>query len=98
MANRVELAITKIAAQIALAKGLRKDLTSCEKAATINHEELVVFQDAQSKAHAAGILTLEEAQTVYITLGETPEHFNAQSLASRIAVQKLMSELLPVLQ
>jgi len=60
----------------------------------IGLDEYIAFQNAQAEAHAGGKLTLEEAQTVYQTLGGSPDHFNAQPFHLKYAVTQTVQELL----
>lgn len=57
-------------------------------------DEYVKFQELKSLASTDGTLTLEEAQTVYAYLGETPSVFNDQPAAVKIVLTKLFQELL----
>jgi len=57
-------------------------------------DEFVKFQELKSLAAIDGTLTVEEAQTVYEFLGETPEHFNAQPIEVKIVLTGLFGELL----
>lgn len=70
-----------------------------EAAQAIDFSEHVAFQNTQSKAFACGILTLDEAQTVYASLGEVGSQDNGgwadgTDLATKVTVTKLMGELL----
>lgn len=53
-------------------------------------DELVAYQNIKSEAQAAGILTVDEALTVYGILND----WSTASLAGRITVTKMMEELL----
>ena len=55
--------------------------------------EYARFQELKTCAVGQS-LTLEEAQTIYGYLGETPEHFNAQPLAVKITLTSVFKELL----
>jgi len=57
-------------------------------------DEFVEFQELKSLALIEGTLTQEEAQTIYYHLGETPEHFNKQSLAIKATLTKAFQELM----
>ncbi len=56
--------------------------------------EYVRFQEMKSIASTDGTLTLDEAQTVYRYLGETPDTFAEQSFAVKYVLTKLFQELL----
>ena len=52
------------------------------------------YQDCKSRAHLLGKITTDEAQQMYIWLGELPETFNSQKLAVKVLVTKIIGELL----
>jgi hypothetical protein len=56
--------------------------------------EYVKFQELKSLASVNGKLTPEEAQTVYMYLGNTPSAFNANSAACKAVLTKIFAELL----
>jgi len=65
----------------------------------ITFEEHFTFQNMQVQAHVAGILTADEAQLVYIALGEVGSIDNGgwsagTSTVMKVVVTKLMHELL----
>jgi hypothetical protein len=92
--NRIQVAIDSRRVQIEAARAAGKDLTRADEAAKIDLDELVAFQNKQAAIHATGVLSLEEAQLIYATLGQTPDHFNQQPLEARIVVLQLMAEVL----
>lgn len=57
-------------------------------------DEYCSFQSLKSLAFAQGILTDDEAQTVYGLLGSIPDDFNKQSYATKFVLSKLYNELL----
>jgi hypothetical protein len=56
--------------------------------------EYVRFQELKSVAVSAQTITLEEGQTVYAYLGESPETFNKQSLAVKVTLTELFRGLM----
>lgn len=56
--------------------------------------EYVRFQEIKSIAVVDQILTLDEGNTVYQYLGESPGTFNNQSLAVKVTLTELFRELL----
>ena len=56
--------------------------------------EFSKFQELKTLAVANETLTLEEGQTVYASLGETPSHFNSQPLHVKTVLTTLFRELL----
>lgn len=56
--------------------------------------EFARFQELKSLAMMEGILTEEEAQTVFRLLGGVPAVFNAQDCATKAVLTKLFGELL----
>jgi hypothetical protein len=56
--------------------------------------EYAKFQELKSHAFAMGKLTQEEAQTIYGLLGETPAHFNRQSIEVKVVLTQIFKELL----
>lgn len=91
--NRVANLISTLEGRVAaLPQDKRDDL---EQTATFDFEEFVELQNLKSAAQASGLLSLEEAQTVYMTLGEGgPDKVNRASLATRCAMLQLLKELL----
>ena len=52
------------------------------------------FQQLKSLAFAGGKMMLEEAQTIYVYLGESVETFNVQPVAVKAVLTKVFEELL----
>jgi hypothetical protein len=74
---------------------------SISKTTVITFEDHFQFQQLQASFHASGMLTPDAAQVVYIALGENFTETNGgwgkgTKLATKIAVMKLMEELLNV--
>lgn len=71
------------------------------KATIDDAQEHFSYQQAQSQAHASGVISTEDAQIVYMALGETyaGEDSNGGwqphvSTAAKVAILKLMEELI----
>lgn len=96
--NRVTTAIGNSRAR--LEKRLTEGLTTPEKVQQLHHEldmqpgEYCRFQELKSHAQLEGTLTLEEAQTIYGFLGNTPEHFNRQPVEVKSVLTMIFGELL----
>jgi hypothetical protein len=56
--------------------------------------EYCKFQELKSLACIDGALSLDEANTVYSFLGNTPEQFNRQPLAVKAVLTQVFEELL----
>jgi hypothetical protein len=56
--------------------------------------EYVKFQELKSLFCANGLLSLEEAQTIYGYLGNSVEHFNSQNVIVKSVLTKLFAEML----
>lgn len=102
--NRVQARIDALRA-IIKAGGKNGSLDTPEKVAEfdkkqdISFQEHYAYQNAQSVAHATGLLTLDEAQIIYQALGEVGSEKNGgwakgTDLATKVAVTMLMAEIL----
>ena len=96
--NRVTAMIRKrndlIAERLATGKVTQERLDSLYKSLDMDLEEFCRFQSLKSLAFAGGKLTLDEAQTIYLSLGESVESFNAQPLAVKSVLTQIFQELL----
>lgn len=96
--NRVTAAIAKAEKNISerLAKGIvtQAKVDEYQKTLDMPMDEYVSFQQIKSLASMDGTLTLEEAQTIYGYLGETPDTFNKQPLAVKSVLSQIYAELL----
>lgn len=94
--NRVTRAIDQLRARLA---SLDDDtLAKLTATTTLDFGEHFAYQQAQANAHASGRLTVDEAQVVYVALGEVGDDANGgwasgTDLATKIAVTKLIAEL-----
>jgi hypothetical protein len=52
------------------------------------------FQEVKSLAHLQGKLSLEDAQTIYSILGETPDVFNQRPLETKVVMTLVFKNLL----
>jgi uncharacterized protein YerC len=57
-------------------------------------DEYCTFQELKSLAQASGKLTFEEATTIYAYLGESVTTLNAQPVAVKVVLTKVLQELL----
>mgnify|MGYP001442229295 CR=1 FL=1 len=65
------------------------------KTAVFDFEEFVSLQNLKSAAQMSGLLSLDEAQTVYMLLGEGgPDKVNKAPVGTRCALLQLLKELL----
>lgn len=82
----------------ALAKLDAATLETIERAGRVERGyDLGIYQQAQAQAFASGLLTKDEAQSLYNILGcgyPTVEKFNRQPLAVRIVAMKAVAELM----
>jgi len=95
--NRITNAIDKMNQAIPerIAQGLttQKNVDELNKVLDMSLEEYCKFQEMKS-AYTGSLLTLDEAQTVYGFLGNSVEHFNAQSITVKSVLTQLFSELI----
>ena len=94
MANRIITRIEKVEKSIQAKGSSAKQIEESRKKMDMDIEEYCQFQNLKSVAQINGRLTLEEAQSIYGYLGNTVEHFNAQSLAVKYVLTQVFSSLL----
>lgn len=98
MANRVAAGIAKFnqVIQDKLTNGdiTQEKLDEMNKSLDMDTKEYCMFQNEKSLASMDGRLSLDEAQTVYMYLGETPDTFNTQSLAVKYVLTEVWGSLL----
>lgn len=96
--NRITRAIDAMELQIK--HRIDAGLTTAEKVKAMRKSldmglpEFAKFQELKSLASTNGTLTLEEAQSVYVLLGTTPETFNSRPVEVKYILTKLFEELL----
>lgn len=91
--NRIIAAISRIEKQMdGVAEESRRSLNG---KLDLGMDEFCKFQELKS-ASMGGKLTLDEAETVYGYLGNSPATFNAQSLAVKVVLTKVFAELMGV--
>lgn len=104
--NRVAAKVAEV--RDALARGQRldgrgsidpADLPGLEATLAVTFQEHFAYQNAQARAHATGVLTTEEAQVVYVALGEVGDPANGgwaadTDLATKVVVTNLMGQLI----
>ena len=91
--NRVTQCIAELEMVIKTKNFPQSQLDTLNKQMDMNIKEYVQFQELKS-AYVGSAITLDEAQTIYAYLGNTPEHFNAQSLPVKIALIEQWSNIL----
>jgi hypothetical protein len=92
--NRILAGIERAKAAIA-SKGLTAEkIEAMRKSMDMSLDEYSRFQELKSLASTTGRLTLDEAQSVYAFLGNTPQHFNDQPLAVKYTLTSVFQSLL----
>jgi hypothetical protein len=96
--NRITRAIETVQGQIdaKLDDAGRKGL---DETLAVSFDEHFQFQQLQARAHAMGNLSTDEAQIIYVALGEVGSPDNGgwaagTTLATKVVVTQLMGELL----
>lgn len=96
--NRVTTAIERMKDQIQdrISQGLttKEEVAQSRTALDMELSEFAKFQETKSIAMMEGKLNQQEAQTIYGLLGETVEHFNAQTVEVKYVLTKIFQELL----
>ena len=87
--NRITDSIARVKDQIASADADK--VAALDKSfGTLDFAEVHAYQNAQTRAHASGLLNTDEAMTVYQVINT----WNTATLAARVTVTKLMGELI----
>jgi hypothetical protein len=97
MANRVTAAAAKAQRQIDSLNGKTLQggsISDFEKSLDLETFEHFAYQEAQARAHANGTLSLPEAQTVYMALGEGGNWRKGTTLAMKVTITNLMLQLI----
>lgn len=89
--NRITAAIAKMHPRVEAVTDQQR--ASLDETARFDFEEFARIQEIKS-AMCGDVLTLEEAQTIYGIMGETPDHFAGQPLAERLVIVQVAEELL----
>ncbi len=96
--NRIINAVAAMTEQIdgRIAAGLvtAEKVAAHSKSLDLDFAEFATFQEVKSLAAASGVLTPDEANTVYGYLGNTPDHFNRQEVAVKYVLSGVFRELL----
>ncbi len=96
--NRITAAFARMEAQIKdrIAAGLttQDKVDALHKTMDMDISEHVRFQELKSLAVAEGKLTVDEGQTIYLSLGETVTVFNKQPIHVKSVLTSLFGELL----
>jgi len=95
--NRIAAAVERVSTKLADLDAAKVSKLDAEMAVTF--EEHYAFQNAQARAHVEQRLTTDEAQVIYIALGEVGSQKNGgwadgTSTATKVAVTLAMGELL----
>ena len=72
-----------------------------ENATRLDFTEHAAYQDTQSWAYSSGLISIDEAQTIYMALGEVGDETNGgwaphTDLATKIIVTKITQEVLGI--
>lgn len=101
MTNRIVDAIVALHKRLDVRLGSAQDIPEeralqerLDREMDIDAEEYSVFQERKSLAQASGVLTVDEATSIYAILGSGPADFNAQTLARKVIVTQTVKELL----
>ena len=95
--NRISTAVAAVQAK--LDELTPAAVAELDAAMAVEFDEHFAYQNAQARAHASGKLSTDEAQVVYIALGEVGSTENGgwadgTSTATKVTVTRLMAELL----
>ena len=82
-------------------KPIAESLESMDRDMDLTFSEHSNYQNLQARAHASGQLTTEEAQTIYVALGESMGSKNGGwkshvNLPMKLIITQLMAELLNI--
>lgn len=69
-------------------------LEQVNKALNITSDELFTWQELKSVARASNKISLDVAMFLFTTIGQTPKHFNEQSIATKYLVTNVMKNLM----
>lgn len=97
MQNRLTKAVAELRERAA--KLSDEDRAKLGRDMAVTFEEHFAYQQAQARAHATGRITADEAQVIYIALGEVGSTTNGgwaadTDLPTKVAVTLAMGELL----
>lgn len=99
MGNRIIEGIAKVKAAIEerIAQGLTTQEQVDELSRTLDMDMTMYcdFQNRKSIASMDGRLSLEEAQTIYSLIGETPSKFNSLPIHTKYVLTQVYATLLP---
>ena len=95
--NRVQAHIENLRAKTATIDADK--LAALDKSMAVDSSEHFAFQEAQARAHAEGLLSPDEAQIVYLALGESGSDANGgwaedTDVETKTTVTILIRELL----
>lgn len=95
--NRIATAVENVRAKLAALDADK--VAALDANMAVEFDEHFAFQNAQARAHLTGKLTTDEAQIVYVALGEVGSPSNGgwaaeTDTATKVAVTLVMGELL----
>lgn len=106
--NRITEAIAKVRESIAAGRKIdgsgpidAESLTSLQATLAVDFTEHFAYQDAQAWAHVSGIISTDEAQTIYVALGEVGSPDNGgwaagTDLATKVVITEVVGSILRV--
>lgn len=92
--NRISTMIAKVEQTIAHLEP--EKAVELSRKLDIDFSEYCRFQDLKSLAQLDGRLSLAESMTVFVILGNSPDHFNAESLVNKIVVTQILAAIMGV--
>jgi len=66
-------------------------------AASLDFDEWFAMGDWATRAQMAGIVTIDEAMSLYAIHGEMPSTFEESTIAERVTYMRLMTEIAPAI-
>jgi hypothetical protein len=95
--NRVITARDTIAERLQSLDAVK--VAELDNSMAIEFDEHFAYQNAQARAHVSGLLTSDEAQVIYVALGELHNNSNGgwangTDTATKCVVTKIVAELL----
>jgi hypothetical protein len=95
--NRLTATVDTVRAKMADLSA--EDQENLDREMAVDFSEHFAYQETQARAHAEGVLSTDEAQVVYVALGEVGSPANGgwasgTDTATKVAVTLLMGELL----
>jgi hypothetical protein len=92
--NRVTAMIEKLQNKLMTDNPSLEKQETASKGLDLTFAEHTRFQEMKSLAQLQGKLSLDEANVIYRYLGPSPDTFNSQALAAKLALSLLIGELI----